>query len=83
MPQVVLNFDAGALPALRKGPKEFAEEVKTAAVVEWYAEGRISQAKAAEILGVSRAEFLAELHRRKVPACQVDIEELREEIRGV
>lgn len=83
MPQVVLNFDAGALSALRKGPKEFAEEVKTAAVVEWYAEGRISQAKAAEILGVSRAEFLAELHRRKVPACQVDIEELREEIRGV
>ncbi len=46
-------------------------------------EGRFSQSKAAEILGISRAVFLEELFRRKVPACQVTIEELLEEIRGV
>jgi predicted HTH domain antitoxin len=83
MTQVVLEFDPGALSVLRKGPKEFAVEVKTAAVVQWYAEGRVSQSKAAEILGVSRTAFLEELFRRKVPACQVTIEELSEEIRGV
>lgn len=83
MTQVVIEFDTGALSALHKGPKEFAAEVKTAAVVQWYAEGRVSQSKAAEILGISRAAFLEELFRRKVPACQVTIEELLEEIRGV
>jgi predicted HTH domain antitoxin len=83
MTQVVIEFDPGALSALRKGPKEFAAEVKTAAVVQWYAEGRVSQSKAAEILGISHAAFLEELFRRKIPTCQVTIEELLEEIRGV
>lgn len=80
MTQVVLDFDAGAFSALRLGPDEFARELKVAAVVQWYAEGRISQSKAAEILGISRAEFLDELFRRKISACQVTIDELREEI---
>ncbi len=78
MTQVVLEFDLGALSALRQGPKEFAAEVKTAAAVQWYAEGRVSQSKAAEILGISRAAFLEELFRRKVPPCQVTSEELLE-----
>ena len=82
MTQVVLDFDSGAFSALRLGPKEFARELKVAAVVQWYAEERISQSKASEILGISRAEFLDELFRRKVPACQVTIEELREEMSG-
>ncbi|GEM21035.1 hypothetical protein NONS58_24640 [Nitrosococcus oceani] len=33
-----------------------------------------------EILETSRAEFLNELFRRKISACQVTIDELREEI---
>lgn len=82
MTQVVLDFDVGALSALRLGPKEFARELKVAAVVQWYAEGRISQSKASEMLGISRAELLDELFRRKVPACQVTLDELREEISG-
>jgi hypothetical protein len=31
---------------------------------------------------LSRIEFLEELHRRKVPACQATLDEIREEIRG-
>jgi predicted HTH domain antitoxin len=72
MTQIVLTCDPGAMSALRKGPEELAEEVKTAAVVQWYAEGRISQSKAAEILGVSRSRLLDELYRRRVPAVQAD-----------
>lgn len=30
MTQIVLEFDAGAMSALRKGPSQLAEEVKTA-----------------------------------------------------
>lgn len=58
-----------------------AEEIKRAAVVEWYAEGRLSQSKAAEILGISRGRFLEELYQRRVSASQVEASELIEELR--
>ena len=40
----------------------------------------ISQGKGAEIAGLSRADFLDALFHAKVPACQVTIEELKEEL---
>jgi predicted HTH domain antitoxin len=40
----------------------------------------ISQGRAAEIAGLSRAEFLDALYRAKVPACQITVEELKEEL---
>lgn len=60
--------------------RELTQEMRLAACVQWYAQGRISQEKAAEIAGMSRAEFLEELFRRRVPACQVELEDLIEEI---
>ena len=83
MTQILLNFDPGTLSALRKGPEELAAEVKTAAVVQWYAERRISQSKAAEILGVSRSRFLEELFHRHVAAVQTDFGPLREALAGL
>lgn len=80
MTQIILEMEPGAMSALRKGPNELAEKIKTAAVVQWYAEGRVSQSKGAEILGVSRSRFLDELYRRKVPAVQTDIDQLRGEL---
>lgn len=82
MTQIVMEFDPGAFSALRLGPREFGEEIKTAAVVQWYAEQRISQSKAAEMLGISRQRFLDELFRRKVPAIQVTADELEREVHG-
>lgn len=82
MTQIVLDLDPGAFSVLRLGPKELSQELKTAAVVQWYAEQRISQSKACEILSISRPRFLDELFRRKVPAIQVTAEELSEEING-
>jgi predicted HTH domain antitoxin len=80
MTQITLEFDPGALSALRQGPEQFAREVKVAAVVQWYAERRISQSKAAEILGISRSALLAELARRNISAVQTNIDELRQEL---
>lgn len=80
MTQIVIEFGPEAMSALRQGPAQLAREVKTAAVVQWYSEGRISQSKAAEILGISRAGFLDELYRRRVSAVQTDVDGLREEI---
>jgi predicted HTH domain antitoxin len=61
-------------------PEAFARELRIAAAVEWYREGRISQGQAAEIAGLGRAEFLEALARAKVPACQVTVDELMEEV---
>jgi len=78
--QVVFDFPPTVFSALRKSPAEFASEMRLAAAIHWYSQGLVSQGKAAEIAGVSRAELLEELHRRKVPAIQVTIEELEEEL---
>jgi predicted HTH domain antitoxin len=66
----------GALSVLRIGPSEFGEELKRAAVSKWYEMGMVSQSKGAEILGVSRSEFLDVLSRYRVSPFQVDDEDL-------
>ncbi len=81
MAQVVFEFPPTVFSALRKSPEDFAAEMRLAAAIHWYSQGLVSQGKAAEIAGVSRAEFLEELFQRKVPALQVTPEELREELR--
>jgi predicted HTH domain antitoxin len=55
--------------------------MRVAAAVEWYAEGIVSQGKAAGIAGISRSEFLDELARRRVSASQATLDEIRDEIR--
>lgn len=74
------QLPAEAFSALRMAPKEFAREMKLAACVQWYRQGILSQSKAAEIAGLSRSAFLAELSRRREPILQVTEEELAEEI---
>jgi len=64
-------------------PIEFAREMRIAAAVQWYAQGVVSQGKAAELAGLTRSDFLEELYRRRVPACQVTLEELTDEIHGL
>ena len=79
---ISFNFDASAFGALRLAPREFAREMRIAAAVQWYAQGIVSQGKAAELADLSRAEFLDELWRRKIPACQITPDELADEIHG-
>jgi predicted HTH domain antitoxin len=77
---LTIDMPEGAFSALRRSPPELAKEMRIAAAVQWYTEQVLSQEKAAEIAGLSRAEFLDELHRRKVPAFQEIFEDLVREI---
>jgi predicted HTH domain antitoxin len=59
----------------------FGREMYEAAVVQWYAESRISSGKGAELLGVARGEFLDLLRRHNVTPFQYTPEELAEELK--
>jgi predicted HTH domain antitoxin len=82
MPTVEVMLPEDVFLALRKSPGEVARDVRIAAAVEWYAEGLVSQGKAAELAGLSRPEFLDELAKRKVPVIQMTVEELKAELAG-
>ena len=80
MPTIIFDVPEGALSALRLSPSEFVREMRMAAALLWYSHGELSQSKAAEIAGTTRAEFIDELAHRKIPVVQVTAEEVQEEI---
>lgn len=65
--------------ALRQEPEVFLREMRLAAAVKWYETHQLSQAKAAEVAGISRAEFLSALARFGVTPFQTTAAELVEE----
>ena len=70
MTNIILNLPDTAFSALRKTPDEFAQEMRIAAAVKWYELEQISQGKAAEIAGLTRAEFIQALGRYQVSPLQ-------------
>jgi predicted HTH domain antitoxin len=80
MAELIVQLPESAFAALRKDPNEFASEMRIAAAVKWYELGMISQEKAAEIAGLSRADFITALNRLHASPLQYSPEELREEL---
>jgi predicted HTH domain antitoxin len=60
----------------------FSREMFEAAVVQWDDEGRISSGKSAEMLDMSRAEFLDLFFRHKVSPFQYTPEGLAAELKS-
>jgi predicted HTH domain antitoxin len=75
-----IPFPDDVFASLRKSPGEVEQEVRIAAVIDWYRRGLISQGRAAQLAGLPRADFLAELATRKIDVFPVDIEELKKEV---
>jgi predicted HTH domain antitoxin len=73
---LTIELPDDAFSALRTSPEEFAQELRLAAAIKWYEMERISQGKAAELAGLSRAAFVEALSRYGVSAVQVGPEEL-------
>lgn len=80
--QVSFELPRSVFSAVRQDPTGFVQEMRLAAAVKWYEMQRISQAKAAEVAGLSRAEFLSMLVRFSVSPFQYGAEELIEEVSG-
>ncbi|MDJ0616663.1 MAG: UPF0175 family protein [Calothrix sp. MO_192.B10] len=83
MRTVPIQLPETVFSALRKNPSEFVQEMRVAAAVKWYELGEISQNKAAEIAGLTRAEFIHALSRYRVDFMQYTAEELAEELANV
>ena len=81
MTQVTLDMPESAFAALHQAPAEFVQEMRVAAAVKWYELERISQGRAAEIAGLTRAAFIDALSRYRVSPFQYSEEDLIEELR--
>lgn len=82
MVQMTIEVPEGVLAALRKDPSAFAKEMRLAAAVKWYEMREVSQSRAAEVAGLSRADFLQALGRYGVTPFQYDADEVIEEAGG-
>jgi predicted HTH domain antitoxin len=78
MTLVQVQFDSDVFASLRRSPAEVAAEMRLAAAIVWYAQGRLSQGRAAELAGVSRSAFIDALSASGVSACQETLEDLDE-----
>ncbi|MDP1606784.1 MAG: UPF0175 family protein [Rhodocyclaceae bacterium] len=81
MTQLTMQMPESAFATLHQAPNEFAQEMRVAAAVKWYELGRVSQGRAAEIAGLTRAAFIDALSHYQVSPFQYTAEELQEEMR--
>ena len=68
------------LATLKMAPQEMRAELCLAAAIHWYQQRLVSMERAAETAGMPRAEFLAELARRRVDVFVVDDQDLAREL---
>jgi len=78
--QLVLDLPETVFSSLRVSPAEYLDEMRRAAAVKWYEMRRISQGKAAEMCGVSRAQFIRILGEYRVSVMQDDPASLAAEV---
>jgi predicted HTH domain antitoxin len=80
MATVTIEVPDEAFAALHRSPQELGREMRLAAAMVWYTQGRISHEKAASFAGVSRIDLIDALAAAKLPAFRVDVDELMEEV---
>lgn len=78
--QVSINLPYDLSFGEEDSPEAVARELRLAAAIKWFEQGRFSQGRAAEVAGLSRAEFLDALARYEVSPFQITSEELAEEL---
>ena len=80
MARIAIDFPDEVLAAFRRSPEHFARELRLAAAMHWYQQGKLSQEMAASVAGLDRSDFLQALAREGIEVFAVDIDELAREM---
>ena len=78
---IVIELPGDALAPIAESPAAFVREMRLAAAILWYLQGRVSHERAARYAGISRIAFIDALAVAKLPAFHVDVDEVMEEVR--
>jgi predicted HTH domain antitoxin len=79
--QVTVEFPEEATQMLRLRPEQLPQELREAAVLRWFEEGRLSQGQAAALLGISRGELFDLLSAHRVSPVQMTTADLDDDFR--
>jgi len=80
MSKVNIELPETVYSILHCSPGELDKELRLAASVHWYEQGRISQEWAAKIAGMDRTDFLLALSRMVRDSFVVDFDDLDDEL---
>jgi DNA-directed RNA polymerase specialized sigma24 family protein len=79
--QVTVELPEEATRAIKVAPEDLPRELREAAVLRWFEEGRLSQGQAAAVLGLTRGGFFDRLAAHRVSPVQMSAEELDNDFR--
>lgn len=79
--QVTVELPEAVARAMNMRPEDLPRELREAAVLRWFEEGRLSQGQAASTLGLRRGEFFDLLAVHGISPVQLNPEELDHEFR--
>ena len=78
--KITLDLPDDSFSITKERPEEFARSLRIAAAVKWYELGRISQSKAAELIGCNRVQLFEHFRDYAVSFLQLSPEDLDEEM---
>ncbi|MBS3963502.1 MAG: UPF0175 family protein [Methylomonas sp.] len=77
--QIVVEIPSNLPDAAQCTRQQFLQEAKLGMAIKLYEMERLSSGMAASLIGMTRLEFLSELHRYRVPIIDLDENELMED----
>lgn len=78
--QILVEVPAHMPDAAQCSPQQFMQDAKLAMAVKLFEMKRLSSAMAVSLIGMSRVQFLSELHRFNVPMIDLDQHELAQDL---
>jgi predicted HTH domain antitoxin len=82
MRQVILEYPDNLELAVQATPEEMQAQIRLMAALKMFELGKLSSGKAAELAGLSRAEFLEMCGRYRVPVFNYAPGEIEDELRS-
>lgn len=79
--QLIIDYEEDLLATLRLSPSGFANEAKFLLAAKMYELGKVSSGQAAKFCGMDRVGFLFALSQSGVPASNLTVEDLEDELR--